>query len=150
MPGGALGGSCHVYQRFIECRKLMLGVVEKMARGGRAVTPTPAAVVNRFDTRGLVQDECFFTEEELIASMAVVNVTRADPGFAHESLVNSRGAAGVAEEERVAAEDEGGAQEGGDDQVAPEEAAGPAFAPLTLANVHDESTSARALSGGIY
>ena len=36
--------------------------------------------------------------------MAVVNAARADPGFALESLVNSRGAAEVAEEERVAAE----------------------------------------------
>ena len=35
-------------------------------------------------------------------------------------------------------------------QVAPEEAAVPAFAPLTFANVHDEATSARVLSGAIY
>ena len=41
---------------------------------------------------------------------------------------------------------EDGAQEGGVAQIAPEEAAGPAFAPLTLSNVHDEATSARALS----
>ena len=36
--------------------------------------------------------------------MAVVNAARAGHGFAQESLVNSRGAAEVAEEERVAAE----------------------------------------------
>ena len=88
--------------------KLMLGVVEKMARYGRAVPPSLSAVVSRFDTRRLVQDELSFSEAGLIASMAVVNVARADPGFAHESLVNSRGAAGVAEEERVAAEEEQG------------------------------------------
>jgi hypothetical protein len=39
-----------------------------------------------------------------MASIAVVNVARADPGFAHGSLVNSRGAAGVVEEERIVAE----------------------------------------------
>jgi hypothetical protein len=76
-----------------------------MGREGRAVPPTPFAVVSRFETRGLVQDERSFSEAGLIASMAVANVARADPGFAHESLVNSRLAAGVAEEERAAAED---------------------------------------------
>ena len=79
----------------------MLGVVETTVRESRAVPPTPAAVVNRFDTRGLVQDERSFSEVGLIASMAVVNVARLDPGFAHESLVNSRGATGVAEAERA-------------------------------------------------
>jgi hypothetical protein len=34
--------------------------------------------------------------------------------------------------------------------VAPEEATGPAFVPLTLANVHGEATSARVLSEAIY
>jgi hypothetical protein len=98
--------------------------------------------------------------------MAVVNVARADPGFAHESLVNLRGAAGVAEEEQAAAEAEahralqalqnfggaadGGAQVGVDGQVAPEEAAGPAFVPLKLANVLDEPTSARILSEALF
>jgi hypothetical protein len=146
--------------------KLLRGVVEKMGREGTAVPPTLSAVVSRFETRGLVQDERSFSEAGLIASMAVVNVARADTGFAHESLVNSRGAAGVAEEERVSAEVEahralqavhnfggavdGGAQVGVNGQVAPEEAAGPAFAPLTLANVHDEATSARVLSEAIY
>jgi hypothetical protein len=45
---------------------------------------------------------------------------------------------------------EGGAQEGGGVQVAPEEAAGPTFGPLALANVHGEAMSARALSEAIY
>jgi hypothetical protein len=51
-----------------------------MGREGRAVPPTLSAVVSRFETRGLVQDERSFSEAGLIASMAVVNVARADPG----------------------------------------------------------------------
>jgi hypothetical protein len=39
---------------------------------------------------------------------------------------------------------------GVDGQVAPEEAAGPTFAPLALANGHGEATSARVLSEAIY
>ena len=167
MPGGLLAAPAQFISGSSGAEKLMLGVVEKMTRDGRAVPPILSSVVSRFGTRGLVQDELSFSETGLIASMAVVNVARAEPGFAHESLVNSRGAAGVAEEERVAAEEEearralqalqnfggvvgGGAQEGGGVQVAPEEAAGPAFTFLTLANVHDEATSARALSEAIY
>jgi hypothetical protein len=166
LPGGVLAAPAQFISGSSSAEKLMLGVVEKMVREGRVVPPTLSAVVNRFGTRGLVQDERSFSEAGLTASMAVVNVARAVPGFAHESLVNSRGAAGVADEEQAVAEAEarralqavrnvgdaagGGAQEGVDVQVAPEEAAGPAFAPLTLANVHDEATSARALSEAIY
>jgi hypothetical protein len=166
MPGGVLAAPAQFISGSSSAEKLVLGVVDRMAKEGRAVPPTLTAVVSRFVTRGLGQDERSFSEAGLITSMAVVNVARADPGFAHESLVNSRGAAGLAEEERVAAEAEArralqalqnfggavedGAQEGGEVQVAPEVAAGPAFAPLTLANVHDEATSARALSEAIY
>ena len=75
-------------------------------------------------------------------------VAKADPGFAHESLVNSRGVAGAAKEDWVAAEVEarralqgvqnsgdavgGDVQVGFDGQMASEEAAGPAFAPPHL------------------
>jgi hypothetical protein len=166
MPGGVLAAPAWFISGSSSAEKLLRGVVEKTGGEGRAVPPTLSAVVSRFETHGLVQDERFFSEAGLIASMAVVNVARADPGFAHESLVDSRGAAGVAEEERAAAEVEahralqavhdfggavgGGAEVGIGGQVAPEETAGPAFAPLTLANVHDEATSARVLSEAIY
>jgi hypothetical protein len=95
--------------------------------------------------------------------MAGVNAARADPGFAHDSLVNSRGVAGAAEEDRVAAGVEarravqnsgdavgGDAQVVVDGQMAPEEAAGPAGAPLTLASELNEDTSARVLSEAIF
>jgi hypothetical protein len=166
MPGGLLAAPAQFTSGSSSAEKLLRGVVEKMGREGRAVPPTLSAVVSRFETRGLVQDERSFSEAGLVASMAVINVARADPGFAHESLVNSRGPAGVAEEERAAAEAEayralqavqnvggavdGGAQVGVDGQVAPEEAAGPAVVLLTLANVHDEPTSARVLSEALF
>jgi hypothetical protein len=104
MPGGVLAPPAQFISGSSSAEKLLRGVVEKMGRGGRAVPPAISAVVSRFETRGLVQDERSFSEAGLIASMAVVNVARADPGFAHESLVNSRGASGAAEEERAAAE----------------------------------------------
>ena len=45
---------------------------------------------------------------------------------------------------------DGDAQVVVDGQMAPEEAAGPAVAPLTLANVFNENTSARVLSEAIF
>ena len=98
MPGGVLVAPAQFISGSTSAEKLVRGVVEKMGREGRVVPPTLSAVVSRFETRGLVQDERSFSEAGLIASMAVVNVARADPGFAHDSLVNSRGVAGAAEE----------------------------------------------------
>jgi hypothetical protein len=102
MPGGVLAAPAQFISGSSSAEKLLRGVVEKIGWEGRAVPPTPSAVVSRFETRGLVQDERSFSEAGLVVSMAVVNAARAYPGFAHESLVNSRGAAGVAEEERAA------------------------------------------------
>ena len=98
--------------------------------------------------------------------MAVVNVARADPGFAHDSLVNSRGAGAQAVRERSSQEDEalraqrvlrgfgvveeGGAREEGDSPGGPEAEVGSAFTPLTFSNLLGEDTSARVLSEAIY
>jgi hypothetical protein len=134
-----------------------------MARGARAVPPTPTAVVNRFDTCALFLDERFFSEAGPIASMAVVNAARAGPGFAHESLVNSRGAAGVTEEERVAAGVEArralqalqifcgavGPPGGGGGAFKWRGGGWACFWP-PLANVHGEAISARVLFEAIY
>jgi hypothetical protein len=98
MPGGLVAAPARFISGSSSAEKLLRGVVEKVGREGRAVPPTPSAVVSRFETRWLVQVERSISEAGLIASMAAVNVARADPGFAHESLVNSRGATGVAEE----------------------------------------------------
>ena len=71
MPGGVLAAPAQFISGSSSAEKLMPGVVEKMVRGGRAVPPALTAMVNRFDTRGRIQDVRSFCEEGPIASMAV-------------------------------------------------------------------------------
>jgi hypothetical protein len=51
MPDGVLVAPAQFISGSSSAEKLMLGVVEKTAREGRAVPPTPSAVVSRFEAQ---------------------------------------------------------------------------------------------------
>jgi hypothetical protein len=167
MPGGVLAAPAQFLSASVKAEERALEVMRKMRNSQMSIPLTLRTIAARREARKQEGAQLSFTERGLQACMGYINEARANPGFAHESLVRSRGE-GVngrvrPDEEREEARRARQVLDvprrgGGEVQVNASEGAAPPTreeegddnVALSFTNIVTSNTSARLLSESIF